>query len=122
MSIPSGPCVSCPDGVFLRGGSQAAGEQRGPAPNLLDITRQEGVEPSLPADSTIGRKQESWRQIQELCGPLEGERRRIRAYGSVQCTLIVGSKEEPYHMLKGKAELTPVLGTSLLNCNEGTLG
>lgn len=75
----------------------------------LDIPCEKGVGPSLSADSIISRKQHSRRQVQHLYGSLEGERRQIGAHISVQCVLAMGSNEEPYHILQGKAELAPVL-------------
>lgn len=60
--------------------------------------------------------------MQELYESLEGERRRISAYRSVQYVLIMRSREGAYHMLKGKTDLAPVLWTSLPDSNEGAMG
>lgn len=38
------------------------------------------------------------------------------------CVLVVGLEGEPYHMLEGRAELTSVLGTNFLSCDEGAFG
>lgn len=49
---------------------------------------------------------------------LEGERRRIEAYYSVQYVLITCSKEDPYRMLVSLVRLAPAMRTNLLDSDE----
>lgn len=90
----SSPYASRSDGIFLREISWAAGEQFEPQ-MPFEGTREKGVQLYLMADSIIRREQQSRRQVQELYGSLEGEQRRIGAYGAVQYLLVVRLEEEP---------------------------
>lgn len=75
VTMSSGPCTSRLDSVFMRAGSWMACGKLEPAQDTLHITCEKRFHPSVSTDSTIGREQDSWHQVQDTYGSPEGKRR-----------------------------------------------